>query len=155
RPPLEMLCGEELPTQSEERLYDEFCDHIPDAFIALGTGGCAQPDLWFASRSQCDTDWPRAFAEGLERAVASAVATAAGVGPGRAASAGERARRWMLDHFPLLGGLVASLRIIEDKQLLSRMQVGIAAVHAELGEIYFNGDRLSEEECRFVLAHEL
>jgi hypothetical protein len=160
RPPLEMACAEELPAQSEERLYEQFCDRVPDELSALGTGGPGQADIWFSSRSmpahcRSEINWPQKFAEGLERAVDGAMATAAGVAPGRARTPGERARRWMFDHFPLLGGLAASLRIIEDKQILARMHVGIAAVHPGLGEIYFSGDRLDEQECRFVLAHEL
>jgi predicted metal-dependent peptidase len=155
RPPREMACLEELPPQSEERLYEAFAERVPEEFAALGTAGPDQSDLWFASRATVETDWRQAFAEGLERAVTSAVATAAGVEPSRKISSGERARNWMLDHFPLLGALAASLRIIEDKQVLTGLHVSVAAVHSELGEIYLNCDRLSDEECRFVLAHEL
>lgn len=66
-----------------------------------------------------------------------------------------RAAGWFLSHYPLLGGLAASFRIIEDVDICHRYEIHIAAVDAECGEIYANpACRLSAGEWRFVLAHE-
>jgi predicted metal-dependent peptidase len=67
----------------------------------------------------------------------------------------SRAASWFLSHYPLLGGLAASFKIIEDLDLCRKNEIHIAAVDAEHGEIYANPVcGLSEEEWKFVLAHE-
>lgn len=66
-----------------------------------------------------------------------------------------KAAAWFLAHYPLLGGLAASFRIIEDTDVCHRYEIHIAAVDVVHGEIYANPNcGLSEEEWKFVLAHE-
>lgn len=66
-----------------------------------------------------------------------------------------RAAAWFLAHYPLLGGLASSFKIIEDTAICHRYEIHIAAVDAVNGEIYANPNSgLSEEEWKFVLAHE-
>lgn len=66
-----------------------------------------------------------------------------------------KAAAWFLSHYPLLGGLAASFKIIEDTELCHRHDIHIAAVDAERGEIYANPScGLTKEEWKFVLAHE-
>lgn len=66
-----------------------------------------------------------------------------------------KAAEWFLSHFPLLGGLAASFKIIEDVDICHRYEIQIAAVDASLGEIYANPTcGFTEEEWKFVLAHE-
>lgn len=70
-------------------------------------------------------------------------------------STGARARRWLINHYPLLGSLLAGFDIIEDAALCERMRISIAAIQVATGEIYLNPlRRLSLEQTRFVLAHE-
>jgi predicted metal-dependent peptidase len=71
-------------------------------------------------------------------------------------STAQLARSWFLSSFPLLGALAATFKIIEDVQLCARLGISVAAVDAEAREIYINPNALlTEEESRFVMAHEL
>lgn len=66
-----------------------------------------------------------------------------------------RAASWFLSKYPLLGGLAASFKIYEDVTYCQRNDIHIAAVDISLGEIYINPScKLSDQEWRFVLAHE-
>ena len=66
-----------------------------------------------------------------------------------------RAAEWFLTHYPLLGGVAASFKIIQDTEFCQKNEIHIAAVDASCGEIYVNRTaKLSEMEWRFVLAHE-
>ena len=66
-----------------------------------------------------------------------------------------RAARWFIDHYPLLGGLAAHFKLVEDYGYCSRNDIHIAAIDADCGEIYINtASNLSLEEWKFVLAHE-
>ncbi len=65
------------------------------------------------------------------------------------------AAEWFLSHYPLLGGLASSFKIIEDIDLCHKYEIHIAAVDASRGEIYANPScNLTIEEWKFVLAHE-
>ena len=66
-----------------------------------------------------------------------------------------KAAAWFLSHYPLLGGLAASFKIIEDVNICHEYEIHIAAVDAQHGEIYANPTcGLNEDEWIFVLAHE-
>ena len=66
-----------------------------------------------------------------------------------------KATQWFLAHYPLLGGLASSFKIIEDIDICHRYEIHIAAVDAVHGEIYANPScGLTLEEWKFVLAHE-
>lgn len=67
----------------------------------------------------------------------------------------KQASSYFLTHYPLLGGLAASFKIIEDIDFCHNHDIQIAAVNSEQGEIYANPScTLSLEEWKFVLAHE-
>ncbi len=66
-----------------------------------------------------------------------------------------KAAEWFLAHYPLLGGLASSFKIIEDVDICHRYEIHIAAVDAVHGEIYANPScGFTLEEWKFVLAHE-
>ena len=66
-----------------------------------------------------------------------------------------KAARWFLAHYPLLGGLAASFRIIDDVEICHKYDIQIAAVDCREGEIYANPScGFTIEEWKFVLAHE-
>lgn len=66
-----------------------------------------------------------------------------------------KAAEWFLAHYPLLGGLVSSFKIIEDIDICHKNEIHIAAVDAVHGEIYANPScGFTLEEWKFVLAHE-
>lgn len=66
-----------------------------------------------------------------------------------------KAAGWFLAHYPLLGGLASSFKIIEDVDICHKYEIHIAAVDAAHGEIYANPScGFTLEEWKFVLAHE-
>lgn len=104
-------------------------------------------------------DFQAQFAIGIAEAATIALDEA---GQGRS-GAGERpkgpwdaALGWFVSSYPLLGALAAGMTIVADADLARSWQISIAAVNAEAAEIYVNPlVRLSPEEWRFVLAHEM
>ncbi len=68
----------------------------------------------------------------------------------------QRAKRWLVAHYPLLGGLLTQFDLVEDAQVCRRLDIAIAAIHVGAGEIYVNPLRgLSLEQAKFVVAHEV
>jgi predicted metal-dependent peptidase len=179
RPPEGMELPEGLPQRDEAQWYTQFCEQgIPAWAEALslagpGVGGAhpslALPEQWpepEPPNSQLpswrrQSSWSDMFAAGLARSVTQSVEIAAGVrsafGQSRpASSALERARHWFMDSFPLLASMVAAFDIIEDARICEREEISVAAVDEVLRTIYINpGPRLSEQELRFVIAHEV
>ncbi len=151
-PPLERI-------KDEESLYLKFCAQgIPQAYKGFGLAG-DQHD--FHMRADFDPKtWANQFAEGIRRAADNALEVAGGYKPtlsgqGGVTNAG-RARQWFLSHYPMLGALAAHFKIVEDKQVCSGLKITVAAVSSQMREIYINPlANLSEEQCRFVIAHEL
>ncbi|MDR2112618.1 MAG: peptidase, partial [Candidatus Accumulibacter sp.] len=157
----------------EERLYRRLIEQgiaeVTGADRALfGTAGENECDMLFAKAVESwrgrlpntPPDWPRFFAAGLAQAVRSAVNAAAGYASLSEESeafdsAAVRAKQWFISSYPLLGAIAASFRVIEDLRVCQRMDIRIAAISVALQEIYINpAARLSQEELRFVMAHE-
>jgi len=150
---------------SEEPLYRHFVDAgIPVEAQGLGTGGHHASDMltrstryWYRDLP----DWRKLFSLGVSMAVSDVVKQAANAGFESGETKGEltqaeKARRWFISSYPLLGALAAGFTIIEDRTVCARMHISVAAVCPEMQEIYINPSAgLDEQECRFVLAHEL
>ncbi len=104
---------------------------------------------------------PKIFAEGLSKAVSSAIDVAAGYasdlyGSSIIKTKAKRALEWFVSSYPLLGALASSFKLIEDPLICQREEISIAAIDVTLKEIYINSSaNLSMEECKFVIAHEL
>lgn len=97
------------------------------------------------------------FAYALAHSVSDVVSTAGGHGSidDQPDTPSLRAAQWFINHYPLLGGLAASFKVIEDYRFCNQHDIQVAAVDVTLGEIYVNPSAgLSESELRFVLAHE-
>jgi Putative metallopeptidase domain len=168
RPP-EELRPYELPAGTEHRLYDTFCaTGIPEHVRTLSPGGSEHADLFYAKQScwevrhaRSRNDWQVAFAFGLRQAVRAAVDVAAGrteslSAPTQLYSPAQRARSWFISSYPLLGAMIAAFEIVEDSGLCMREDIGVAAVNAHTKEVFINpGIGLTEQECRFVIAHEI
>jgi hypothetical protein len=170
RPPetlrsLAPLGSPELPARTEEDLYRYFCAHgLPD-LPPYGVTGTTFTDMIEPPAAGPDekrrTRWDEVLAEGLAYAVACAVDVAGGVevlpdGRRRRYTPAQRARSWLISSYPLLGSLAAAFEVIEDPKLCARIEVSIAAVSDYTKEIYVNpAAGLTEDECRFVMAHEL
>ncbi len=166
RPPAEIDREINLPARSEEAIYAYFLENgVPDDLEHCGTTDIRGNDmLWEAPRKYWysqQPNWPQLFGRGLTLAVSSAIAQASNVeldkdGNPVNLSAAEQARRWFVASFPLLGALAASFDLVEDQRLCRQMEISVAAVNAEMKEIYVNvAAGLTTEEYRFVMAHEM
>lgn len=165
-----------FPTRTEEQLFEEFCANgIPERFRALGVAGGQQPDMVVVEEKErrsararklgprwgTPDDWRELFGRALADAVTSAVHVAAGYEPPSPGDAprmtlAQRARAWFVNSYPLLGALAAAFRIVEDPLACIRQGISVAAVNVHVQEIYVNpAAGLPEDECRFVMAHEL
>lgn len=103
-----------------------------------------------------ENPYAKCFADAITNSVKSAVSTAGGhsLEEGNDTPV-KKAAAWFLSHYPLLGGLAASFHILEDPVLCQKYEIQIAAVDTTKGIIYANpACGFSEEEWRFVLAHE-
>ena len=95
------------------------------------------------------------FSLAINRSVSRAVNYAGGYEDFEENTIVKKAANCFLTHYPLLGGLAASFKIIEDIDICYKYEIHIAAVDISLGEIYVNPSaKLTEEEWQFVLAHE-
>lgn len=165
RPPKEIDHPIEFKVKDEENLYLKFCaTGTEEEYEGFGTAG-AMLDMMPAnasfSRYGSSTDWASLLSEGLRQAVGNAVRVAGGYQTslseiGLTSTNAKRAREWFISSYPMLGALAAAFEIIEDKEICRRLDISIAAVDSESREIFINPlAGLTEEECRFVMAHEL
>ena len=117
--------------------------------------GLEHPIIYNAKRNQ-KNEFMLNFAFALAYSVSSVVSEVGGHGgANHKPTASEGAAQWFISHYPLLGGLAAGFRIIEDYRLCSQEEISIAAVNVTKGEIYVNpAAGLNKEELKFVLAHE-
>ncbi|BBH21420.1 hypothetical protein Back11_27650 [Paenibacillus baekrokdamisoli] len=157
----------DVPVTSEQRLYEQYLERgIPEEQKHYGTAGEHASDMVFQEennhyRGNRKIDWEGCFAAGLSMAVAKAVSVAAGysstiMSNENQLTSAQKARNWFIDHYPLLGALAAGFKIIEDVAVCHRYDIAIAAIDIEDKEVYINpAAGLSEEECKFVMAHEL
>jgi len=102
-------------------------------------------------------DYSEQMAEGMQQLLVSRLEELrpAEVGK-RRQSLAEEARRYVINHYPLLGAMASRIKIVTDAAICNREQIHIAAVNPTLGEIYLNlHSQLSLREAVYVLAHEL
>ncbi|MFD9462686.1 hypothetical protein [Streptomyces sp. NPDC060027] len=153
------------PDGDEERLAASWRrDGIPPLYEHCGTAGGAPDQLlvpWRTWNGGTPPDWQVAFAHALTRTMATAMDMAGGR---RASMRGgptllqpwERALSWFVSSYPLLGGVAAGITLVADAELARAHDISVAAVDTGAAEIYINPLRaFSDEEWRFVLAHEM
>lgn len=156
------------PTDSrakdEHALYQYFIERgtAEQQFLGWGTMGQNEPDMFNTDyHAYFRNDWGYLLAEGIADAVGRAVEVASGIVPSfsgkrRALSVAEQAKNWFVSSYPLLGSLASSFEIITDLRLCQDLDISIAAIDVMSQEIYINPSaRLSLNELKFVLAHEL
>jgi predicted metal-dependent peptidase len=153
------------PGGDEERLAALWRrDGIPPLYERCGTAG-GDPDQvlvpWSTWSGGTPPDWQVAFAHALTRTVATAMDVAGGRrasmrgGPTRL-QPWERALSWFVSSYPLLGGVAAGITLVADAELARAHGISVAAVDTGAAEICINPLRaFSDEEWRFVLAHEM
>ena len=168
--PLDLASDTGFAGMREEDIYEQLCLDRRLLASLLTCAGPGRQDIVrrpaVAVASRCNprrTDYENLLAEGIRRAVEKAVEDAAETfgdaeveRRARAWAPAERARRWVLSEFPLLGALALELRVIADASLCERMDIPVAAVSGYLGEMYLHpGINLTHEELIFVYVHEL
>ncbi|MGN1122564.1 MAG: hypothetical protein ACI4RV_09375 [Eubacteriales bacterium] len=126
---------------------------------SYGTAAVGFPDMrGLETPLRHDNLFARKFTFALAYSVSKTVSEVGGYThrqPPNACSEGEAAAKWFVDHYPLLGGLAAHFRIIEDYGYCHRNDIHIAAVDVVAGEIYLNPANIyTSEEWKFILAHE-
>jgi len=149
----------------EEKIYQKLLEQNP--LTRYNPFGTAAPDACdmkgLEKPLSYEKDWhpynqyTKTFTYALAHSVSQAVSEAGGHTYQNIDkfSDPQKAARWFVDHYPLLGGLASHFKVIEDYRYCNEHDISIAAVDAELGEIYVNpASPLSFEEWKFVLAHE-
>ena len=149
-----------VSAKSAEQAWEQLKDLPPNRLGAsFGTMSNGRFSIVWAGKP--NRDYEGELAKSFRQTMRDAVRIAAGLDPlaerqtwdkrGRCA----RAREWFITSYPLLGALAADFRLITDGAVLRREQIKIAAVSPQLREIYVNEqENLTEEEWKFVLAHE-
>jgi len=154
-----------LPVGGADGLLRQFCvDGCPAAlrswYADLARGGPLFRDLDTATAHASQRGkWRELLADGIARGVGRALEAASGAAPGSVAgpaTRAQRARRRLIDHYPLLGALAASFDIDEDLRTCQRYDVQVAAIDVGARRIWMNpAAALDDDECLFVFAHEL
>lgn len=67
-----------------------------------------------------------------------------------------KAKKWFVNHFPLLSALAAQFKIVEDIKIAKSLDMAMSAISIEKKEIYINPlANLSENGLKFVIAHQI
>ncbi|MFC0435567.1 hypothetical protein [Kutzneria buriramensis] len=155
RPPIWLP---EMPGGDEESLIERWrLTGVPPALLHCGTGGSGTC-MYFVAGGRKPSYWTDLFAQGLvDAANASLEDAASSSGQAlRRQHVWDRALSWFVSSYPLLGAVAAGLTLVDDPEISRAYGIRIAAVSATHGEVYINPHaRLSPEEWRFVLAHEM
>ncbi|MFI9321551.1 hypothetical protein ACIGXI_17440 [Kitasatospora aureofaciens] len=158
---------QEYPGGDEEELAARWRrDGLPTAGTAgtagaAGSGGRDQLLVEWHGHRLAPEDWQASFAAALTRTMSAAMDRAGGrvdteTGERLPERPWTRALNWFVSSYPLLGGIAAGLTVVADAELARSHDIAVAAVNAEVGEIYVNPLRHhSDEEWRFVLGHEI
>lgn len=157
-----LLLPPDLPTGDEESMARAWrSTAVPPQLVGCGVGGSGPDVVAYEGRVHGrKTDWEQLFAAGLTAAVTAAVDVAGGARESITDGAEklapwERARRWFIASYPLLGSVLASLTVVAEAQLARDWDIAVAAVDASSGELYVNPHaQHTAQEWRFILAHE-
>lgn len=162
-PPPELSGPLPANAREEERLYHWLKERRDPACFRFSTMSGGRADMAWQGEAQHwwrgPIDWRQIFAESLRDALRAAVDYAGGVRtePGAYKKMGpiQRAREWFLSSYPLLGGVASGFKLVDDQLVVQRMGIPVAAISVHMREIYVNpAAGLTEQEWRFVLAHE-
>ncbi len=146
----------------ERKIYQYLMEHnYPEGDTRFSTLASGQMDMIGLDKpleyhGSSQNRYVSQFAYALAYSVSDAVGKAGGHSQeGAPNTPARRAAAWFIDHYPLLGGVAAHFKMVEDYQFCIKNEISIAAISVSDGEIYVNPSvRYSEEEWRFVLAHE-
>ena len=145
-----------FPVKDEEQVYQRLQETgvLSSSFSTMTNG---RPDMVWSGKTD-RLDYEELLAESLQTAMEDALRSAKGLPPERSRVWGKtkylEARDWFLSSFPLLGAAAASFRIVDEPETVHRMNIPVAAVSPQMGELYINPRcHLELGEWKFVLAH--
>jgi predicted metal-dependent peptidase len=155
-------------SDSEEQVAARLRDLSgPLNLAGAGTGGPGGDLRWAGPASDRTwpgtVNWPDLLAAGLADAVGTAVDVAGGAAESLTGEGGRKAKTewrqalgWFVSSYPLLGGLAAAFKLVEKADLCRLHGISVAAISPVAAELYVNPlTVMSEDERRFVIAHEL
>ncbi|MCR4838287.1 MAG: hypothetical protein K5897_05060 [Eubacterium sp.] len=152
--------------KDEKAIYEYLISHDGETekYAILGTFGKGNCDIrnleeiWTTKtpwRLRTLSGYEAEFAAAVQSSVRSVLREASSTASENPDTPAHRAASWFINSYPLLGGLAAHFKIIEDPVICQRQEIAVAAVDVSVGEIYVNpAANLSFEELKFVLAHE-
>ena len=168
---VELLSDFKGSLRNEKSIYTYLSENREevDKYQALGTWSSGTGDI-----HDLDVIWERyyppghphdyyeqLFARALQHSVHKVLREAGSTGADGASgddtpdTESRKASLWFINSYPLLGGLAAHFKVIEDPRLCMKMEISVAAIDVDAGEIYVNpGAGLRGEQLKFVLAHE-
>ena len=157
---------EQLSNDAEVVFREWVADGCPEELNRWHRIWCGGSDSWFYQLNQPHrgwgqpTDWKALFVEGITQSVQLALEIAGGHVATNARpkvlTIAQKARRQLMDYFPLLGALAASFDIEENISLCSQYDIRVAAIDVGAQKIWMNpAAGLNQAECLFVFAHEL
>lgn len=156
-PPPEFQQELPFPVKEEEQAFQQLqTASVSGGIFSTMTGG--RPDMVW-NRDDIKTDYTEIFAQSLQASMQKTLMESRGISTGHQHYWMQpvylQARDWFLSSFPLLGAVASAFRIVDSGDAVSRLNIPVAAVSSQLGEIYINPRcRLNLEEWKFVLAHE-
>lgn len=155
-PPAEFKYPFPFEVKTEEQAYKRLCDTEKEEWLCIySTMSHGRPDMGWDKESIENVEYH--FARSLQEYLSKMVQSAASADASTVNTNTKyhRARAWFISSYPLLGALASAFRIVDDAVVVGRMDISVAAVSAQMQEIYINPRcRLDYEEWKFVLAHE-
>lgn len=139
-----------------EELVEKQINPETNAFGTASIGACdmvgiENPEYHEENYRNTNTE---EFSYALAESVSETINDSAGLTDGENTKI-KQAANWFVSHYPLLGALAAGFEIIEDSKICQFNDVQIAAINVPEQKLFCNSSvRLSQEEWKFVLAHE-
>lgn len=156
-PPPEFQRPLPFTVRDEEQLAESL--RFSNEKYHYGTTAPGRCDMVWKGKSR--VDFTEVFSRALQRSMRQTLRSASGAGAERGKDGWDadtpygQARLWFIAGYPLLGALAAAFRIVDDAETVRRLDIPVAAISAQMEEIYINPNcPLSLDEWKFVLAHE-
>jgi len=157
-----------IPAGGEEVLFRSLCvEKVDPRLTAFGAACCGEGRQVFCNLDEkipswvTPPNWKDLLAEGIAQGVGRALEIAADPGGNaperpRPNSPAQRAKRRLIDHYPLLGALAAGFDLEENLESCRRYDIQVAAIDVGARRIWINpAAGLKPDETLFVFAHEL
>jgi len=146
-----------FPVKNEEQVYEQLL-HTPQQESIFSTMSHGRTDMRWEGNGELLTDFSDAFAYSISWSLSMSLYTAKGITIDefhRSRYHYHMAQEWFVSSYPLLGAVASAFRLVDDEATVKRMGIPIAAVNAQMQEIYINRNApLNYDEWQFVLAHE-